>query len=153
MSNKPTSHAYLFQRASGFYLMHLKDDADAIENARCNPGTLAVKDAESIQERIVWSTTPPAHEGSERPTPRTNKEIVCQEIHGYAEFDEGWFVEADFARQLERELTAAQRENQALREALEMVRDNIVTFESGAHPMALIAIEEIVQINKALNPT
>ena len=32
------------------------------------------------------------------PTPRTDAVVVSSEIHGYSEFDEGFFVAADFAR-------------------------------------------------------
>jgi hypothetical protein len=33
---------YTFIREDGFYPLVLKDDADAIANAKCNPGTLKV---------------------------------------------------------------------------------------------------------------
>jgi hypothetical protein len=34
-----------------FYPIELKDDAEAVRNAECNPGTVKVED---IQGRIVW---------------------------------------------------------------------------------------------------
>jgi len=33
---------YTFHRKDGFYPLVLKDDADALANAKCNPGTLKV---------------------------------------------------------------------------------------------------------------
>ncbi|WP_439448649.1 hypothetical protein [Stenotrophomonas sp. ATs4] len=42
---------YVFRRAEGFYPVALKDDADAVANAECNPGTLRVED---LDGRQVW---------------------------------------------------------------------------------------------------
>lgn len=42
---------YLFFREVGFYMIELRDDADAVANAECNPGTLRVEDAEG---NVVW---------------------------------------------------------------------------------------------------
>ena len=46
---KPT---YLFFRDEGFYSLELNDDDDAIENAKCNPGTRKV--IRAIDEEVVW---------------------------------------------------------------------------------------------------
>ena len=43
---------YIFQRDEMFYPLELKDDADAIANAKCNPGTLKVTNAETGE--TVW---------------------------------------------------------------------------------------------------
>jgi hypothetical protein len=51
---------YVFRRAEGFYPIALKDDADAIANAQCNPGTLRVED---IDGRQVWPLAPRLVEG------------------------------------------------------------------------------------------
>lgn len=42
---------YIFRRAEGFYPLLLRDDADAVANAECNPGTLRVED---YAGRQVW---------------------------------------------------------------------------------------------------
>lgn len=42
---------YLFFRDKHFYTINMKDDADAVTNAECNPGTTRVED---INGRIVW---------------------------------------------------------------------------------------------------
>lgn len=46
---------YIFKRTHNgepfFYPIELKDDKDAIENARCNPGTTSVED---FSGRVVW---------------------------------------------------------------------------------------------------
>lgn len=42
---------YIFRRAEGFYPLLLQDDADAVANAECNPGTLRVEDWTGRQ---VW---------------------------------------------------------------------------------------------------
>lgn len=43
---------YIFIREGGFfYDIILKDDTDAIENAKCNPGTIRVED---LFGGIVW---------------------------------------------------------------------------------------------------
>lgn len=44
---------YAFHRDSGFYVITLRDDHQAIENARCNPGTLKV--VNMLTEKTVWS--------------------------------------------------------------------------------------------------
>ena len=49
---KPT---YLFIRDEGFYPLELKDDADAIANAKCNKGTRKV--IRAIDETVVWEET------------------------------------------------------------------------------------------------
>jgi hypothetical protein len=43
---------YVFFRNEGFYFVDLKDDADAIENAHHNPGTLRV---ETMEGREVFN--------------------------------------------------------------------------------------------------
>lgn len=43
---------YVFFREGMFYPINMKDDADAIVNAECNPGTLRVED---VSGRVVWS--------------------------------------------------------------------------------------------------
>ena len=46
---------YIFFRSEDyFYFIELRDDNDAIENAKCNPGTVRVED---ILGRIVWRNT------------------------------------------------------------------------------------------------
>lgn len=42
---------YIFFREIGFYPLELRNDEEAIANAKCNPGTLKV---ESLSGRIVW---------------------------------------------------------------------------------------------------
>lgn len=42
---------YIFKRAEGFYPLTLNDDAEAVANAECNPGTLRVED---YRGRQVW---------------------------------------------------------------------------------------------------
>ena len=42
---------YLFFRKHTFYTIPMKDDADAIANAECNPGTIRVEDMDC---RTVW---------------------------------------------------------------------------------------------------
>lgn len=39
----------------------------------------------------------------ERDTPETDAVVVSAEVHGFSEFREGWFVTAEFARNLERQ--------------------------------------------------
>jgi hypothetical protein len=46
-----TTEPYVFVREEGFYIIELRDDADAVENALCNPGTLRV---ENVYGRTVW---------------------------------------------------------------------------------------------------
>jgi len=43
---------YIFFREEGFYLVELKDDADAIANAKINKGTIRVED---INGKQVWT--------------------------------------------------------------------------------------------------
>ncbi len=43
---------YIFFRGDMFYPLELLDDADAIANAKCNPGTTRV---ERVDGTIVWS--------------------------------------------------------------------------------------------------
>jgi hypothetical protein len=51
---KAKGHAvpYIFIRAEMFYPIELRDDADAVANALCNPGTLRVENG--ITGRTVW---------------------------------------------------------------------------------------------------
>jgi hypothetical protein len=42
---------YIFVREDVFYMIDLRDDADACANAECNPGTVRV---ESHDGRVVW---------------------------------------------------------------------------------------------------
>lgn len=42
---------YMFFREYGFYSIGLLNDIDAIENAKCNPGTIRVED---IYGNIIW---------------------------------------------------------------------------------------------------
>lgn len=42
---------YLFFRGGFFYPLELADDADAIANAECNPGTSRVED---LDGNVVW---------------------------------------------------------------------------------------------------
>ncbi len=48
---------YLFSRCDGFYTVLLKDDDDAVVNAKCNPGTLRVENIET--RRVVWDAITP----------------------------------------------------------------------------------------------
>ena len=43
---------YIFVRLEGFYPIELMDDAEAIRNAECNPGTVKVLNA--LTECVVW---------------------------------------------------------------------------------------------------
>ncbi|MBB3806366.1 hypothetical protein FHR51_002518 [Xanthomonas arboricola] len=43
---------YVFRREEGFYPLNLANDAEAIANAECNPGTLRVEHA--ADGRQVW---------------------------------------------------------------------------------------------------
>ena len=43
---------YTFHRKEGFYLLELKSDEEAIENAKCNPGALKV--INEITGKIVY---------------------------------------------------------------------------------------------------
>ncbi len=52
---------YLFHRKDMFYPLELKDDADAVANAKCNPGTTKVERVvyddglnETSQVEVVW---------------------------------------------------------------------------------------------------
>jgi len=45
------TQTYIFVRADGVYPLELKNDTDAIANAKCNPGTVRVEDALG---RVVW---------------------------------------------------------------------------------------------------
>lgn len=45
-------NTYIFFREDGWYPMEFKDDAEAIANAECNPGTIRVEDA--VKEYVVW---------------------------------------------------------------------------------------------------
>jgi hypothetical protein len=44
---------YLFFRDDMFYPLNLSGDEEAIENAKCNPGTVRVED---VAGRVVWSS-------------------------------------------------------------------------------------------------
>lgn len=55
---------YVFECSDGWYPLELKDDADAIANAKCNPGTLKVT---TMSGRPVWpneSSSPTAASGN-----------------------------------------------------------------------------------------
>jgi hypothetical protein len=43
---------YIFHRADMFYPVELASDADAIENAHCNPGTTKITNWNG--ERLIW---------------------------------------------------------------------------------------------------
>lgn len=45
--------SYVFYRDEIFYMIDLADDADAVANAECNPGTRRVEDMRGNQ---VWPT-------------------------------------------------------------------------------------------------
>lgn len=47
---------YVFFRDEIFYMIDLADDADAVANAECNPGTRRVEDMRGNQ---VWPEKPP----------------------------------------------------------------------------------------------
>lgn len=47
--------SYVFYRDEMFYMIDLADDADAIANAECNPGTRRVEDMRGNQ---VWPEPP-----------------------------------------------------------------------------------------------
>ncbi len=42
---------YIFQRQDGWYFLELKNDKEAVENAKCNPGTIKVT---NIKQKIIW---------------------------------------------------------------------------------------------------
>ena len=46
---------YAFFREGMFYPIGLRDDADAVENALCNPGTIRVENM--ITGEVVWERT------------------------------------------------------------------------------------------------
>ena len=48
-------NTYVFYRDEMFYMIELMDDADAVANAECNPGTRRVEDMRGNQ---VWSEKP-----------------------------------------------------------------------------------------------
>lgn len=48
---KPRKKIYIFHRADMWYPIELRDDEDAIANAKCNPGTTKVTDDKN---KIVW---------------------------------------------------------------------------------------------------
>lgn len=50
---------YMFHRADMWYPIELHDDADAIKNAECNPGTTKV---ENWKGEIVWELKSEDHE-------------------------------------------------------------------------------------------
>ena len=43
---------YIFTREEGFYTLQLKNDQDAIVNARHNPGTIKVED---LDGNLIWT--------------------------------------------------------------------------------------------------
>ena len=46
---------YLFVRADVFYIVDLRDDEDAVDNAHCNPGTIRVEALNGDgRVRVVW---------------------------------------------------------------------------------------------------
>jgi len=47
------SKIYIFHRGKLWYPLSLKDDLDAIANAKCNPGTTKVTDSKG---KIIWET-------------------------------------------------------------------------------------------------
>lgn len=47
--------SYVFYRDEMFYMIDLADDADAIANAECNPGTRRVEDMSGNQ---IWPEKP-----------------------------------------------------------------------------------------------
>lgn len=49
--------SYVFYRDEMFYMIDLTDDADAVANAECNPGTRRVEDMMGNQ---VWPEAPKA---------------------------------------------------------------------------------------------
>ena len=49
-------NVYEFHRENSWYPIQLKDDAEAIKNAECNPGTLKVVNA--VTRKEVWSQLP-----------------------------------------------------------------------------------------------
>lgn len=55
MMGVPDGHGlYTFHREGMFYPIALRDDADAIANAKCNPGTLKV--VNELTGATVWPT-------------------------------------------------------------------------------------------------
>lgn len=48
-------NTYIFYRDDVFYMIDLIDDADAVANAECNPGTRRVEDMRGNQ---VWPEVP-----------------------------------------------------------------------------------------------
>jgi hypothetical protein len=43
---------YIFFRDIGWYALQLKDDAEAVANAKCNPGTTKVEDSDG---NVIWT--------------------------------------------------------------------------------------------------
>ena len=48
-------NTYIFYRYDMFYMIDLMDDADAVANAECNPGTRRVEDMRGNQ---IWPEQP-----------------------------------------------------------------------------------------------
>ena len=57
MTRQARKKVYLFFRDGHFYPIELWDDAEAVANAECNPGTTKV---ETVGGRRIW-TAPAAH--------------------------------------------------------------------------------------------
>lgn len=55
MSYYSVMKTYVFYRDEMFYMIELMDDADAVANAECNPGTRRVEDMKGNQ---VWPEAP-----------------------------------------------------------------------------------------------
>jgi hypothetical protein len=73
------------------------------------------------------------------PTPRTDGEIVCVEVHGYYEFSRGWFVTADFARTLERENAALKDWNARCKDAFDLkCKANELLYKTGQKEIAAL---------------
>ncbi len=48
-------NTYIFFRDDMFYMIELMDDADAVANAECNPGTRRVED---MRGNKIWPEAP-----------------------------------------------------------------------------------------------
>lgn len=50
----PRKNVYIFQRSDMFYPLELGSDVEAIENAKCNPGTAKVENA--VSRIVIWES-------------------------------------------------------------------------------------------------
>lgn len=108
---------YIFHRDSGFYPIELRDDDDAREHAKLNPGTLKVENAATGE--IIWRSLMTPHPGAERTgTPEITaiqERVMLRYRHAKGiPHEQNAFIAvdemADVARELQRERDAARAE-------------------------------------------